>query len=308
LRVLITGGSGKIGTRLIERLEKSNYQTVNFDVRPPKSGKYEFIEGSILDREAVQKATKNVDVVIHLAAYPMEEVIPSYPQGWDVNCTGTFNVFEYSVKNKVKKVIYASSICAVGFITWNTPNHSIIYFPVDEKHPCRPENIYGASKLLAEKLAYMYSRRSNTSFIGFRIATVWFDGPNGGPDEDTKTLIDDFVKDPANILNRSFPYPNVTVHALKDLSWQYVGVWDVAEAFKLAIENANTKFDIYNLGAEDSCSDWDSLKIAQYFYPGVSIRNPTIFLLDRKRTLWDISKAKRKLGFKPKFRWTEYVK
>lgn len=308
MKVLVTGGSGKIGTRLMELLRKSNYEVIDFDIRPPKSGTYEFIEGSILDRKAVEKATRGVDVVIHLAAYPMEEVIPGYPEGWDLNCTGTFNVFEFSVRNKVKKVVFASSICAVGLITWITSDHAIMYFPVDEEHPCNPESIYGASKLIAEQLAYMYSRRSNTSFIGFRIATVWFDGPSGGPDEDTKSLIEDFVKNPASILDKSFPYPNVTSHALKDLAWQYVGVWDVAEAFKLAIEKESNKLNIYNIGATDTCSEWDSLKIAQFFYPSVPIRNPEIFLIDKKRTLWDVSKAQRELGFRPKFNWREYMK
>ncbi|MHA1835114.1 MAG: NAD-dependent epimerase/dehydratase family protein [Candidatus Baldrarchaeia archaeon] len=306
MKVLVTGGSGRIGIRAMKVLEKAGYEVIGFDIKPPKND-YNFIIGDIRDRKSTENVTKNVDVVLHLAAYPNEGAIPSYQEGWDVNCTGTFNIFESAVKNKVKKVVYASSICATGILTWVTPEHSLEYFPVDENHPCRPENLYGTSKLLAEKLAWMYSKRSNTSFIGLRIATVWFDNDAGNPDRSTKWIIENFVKDPSAVFKQPFSNDNRRF-ALKDLVWQYVGVWDVCEALKLAVEKADVKFRIYNIGASDTCSNWDSVKIAQFFYPNVPIRNPWVFLVERKKALWDISRAKRELGYMPKFSWTEFAR
>ena len=102
------GGSGKIGMRVMEVLEKSGYQIIDFDLVPPMKGGYEFIRGDITNYKGVEEAIKGVDVVIHLAAYPYEEKIPSYLEGWNVNCTGTFNVFESSVKNKVERPVFAS--------------------------------------------------------------------------------------------------------------------------------------------------------------------------------------------------------
>jgi nucleoside-diphosphate-sugar epimerase len=312
MKILVTGGSGRIGIRTMQLLQKSGHELVNLDVVPPKTSIGEFIKGQLTDRNLIDKVTKDVDAILHLAAYPTEPSIPNYPEGWDVNCTGTFNIFEYGAKNKVKKVVYASSICATGLITWVSSNHGIRYFPVDEDHPCSPQNLYGLSKLLAEETARMYAVRSETSFIGLRFATVWFDAPDGGPDDFTKMLIDKFVRDPEALIKRPSEYASLfaplTVDALKDLCWQYVGVWDVAEACRLALEKKDVKYAVYNIGAADTCSDWDSLKIVQMFYPGVPLRNPLVFLVNKKATLWDISKAQRELGYTPKFHWKEYVK
>lgn len=307
MKILVTGGSGKIGIRVIKILEKSGCDIINFDIIPQKDN-FEFIKGDIKNRKAIETATKGVDVVLHLAAYPTELAIPSYPEGWDVNCTGTFNVFGASVKNRVKKVVYASSICATGILTWVTSNKLIEYFPVDENHPCKPQNLYGVSKLVSEKLASMYSKKSDTIFIGLRIATVWFDKSNGEPAEFTKNLIEKYVKDPCAVFKLSSSSSRLNVHALKDLTWQYVGVWDVAEAFKLAIEREGTNSSIYNIGAADTCSDWPSIKLAHFFYPDVPFRNLLPFLVDKKEALWDISKAQRELGYRPKFNWREFMK
>lgn len=307
MKILVTGGSGRIGLRIIETLQKSGYDVINFDIFPQK-GDFEFVKGNVTDRQAIENVTNGVDAVVHLAAYPTEPSIPSYPEGWDVNCTGTFNVFEASAKNGVKKVAYASSICATGILTWVKPNNSIEYFPVDERHTCKPQNLYGTSKLISEKIAFMYSKRSNTTFIGLRIATVWFDKSDGEPAESTKNLIENYVKDPSAVFKQSHSSIPLNVNALKDLTWQYVGVSDVAEAFKLAIEKEEAKSCIYNIGAADTCSTWDSLKLAQYFYPGVPIRNQVAFFIDPKKALWDISKAQRELGYRPKFSWTEFMK
>jgi nucleoside-diphosphate-sugar epimerase len=312
MKILVTGGSGRIGFRTMQLLQKSGHKIVNLDIVPPKTTIGEFIEGRLTDRNLIDKATKDIDAILHLAAYPTEAAIPNYPEGWDVNCTGTFNIFEYAAKNRVKKVVYASSICATGLITWVSSNHGIQYLPVDEDHPCRPHNLYGLSKVLAEEIARMHAARSETSYIGLRFATVWFDAPGGGPDDYTKMLIDKFVRDPEALIKRPSEFATMfapmTADALKDLCWQYVGVWDVAEACKLALEKEDIKYGVYNIGGADTCSEFDSIKIAQMFYPGVPLRNPVVFLADKKAPLYDISKAQKELGFAPKLNWKDYVK
>lgn len=315
-KILITGGAGQIGEFIIKDLHQKTdaYDVAVFDVREPKDKEVRFFRGDIRNLESLRKATEGFDVIFHLAAINKERLIPNYPEGWDINATSTFNVFESAVINKIKKVVFASSICATGLITWTSPDHSIDYFPVDELHPCKPQDLYGVSKLINENLAWMYSTRSNTAFMGLRIATVWFKSEEG-IDESTQLIIDNFIKDPTAFLSierppdkrRSVYVIKDTKAAIKDLTWQYVDARDVAQAFRLALEKNDIRYRIYNIGADDTPSEWDSMKLAQYFYPDVPIHNPVVFLVDKKRALWDISRARKELGYRPLHNWKEYL-
>jgi nucleoside-diphosphate-sugar epimerase len=301
-KILITGGAGQIGDMITNEL-KNDYDIIVVDIKKPRVQDIKFICDDLSDIAKVKEFTKGIDCIIHLAAYSREGTIPSYPEGWQVNCTDTFNVFEAAVANNVKKVVFASSICAVGPITWTSPDHSIQYFPIDEQHPPLPENLYGTSKLIGENLARMYTRRSATSFVGLRLATVWFKTERGI--DPTTELFVSYVKDPASV--ERLPQTERRRFAFKDLPWQYVDARDVVQAFRLGIEKTIAGYEIFNIGADDTPSDWESFKLAKYFYPEVPIRDPMIFLMDQKRALWDISKAKKELGYKPLYNWKEYI-
>jgi nucleoside-diphosphate-sugar epimerase len=303
-KILITGGSGQIGDMITKNL-KENHDIKIFDINEPKDHDVEFIRSDLRDLEKVKEASKGMDCIIHLAAYFREISIPTYPEGWEVNCTSTFNIFEAAVQNQVKKVIFASSICAVGIATWASSDHSLDYFPIDELHPCRPQDLYGTSKLIGENLAWMYAKKSDTSFLGLRMATVWFKSERG-ISPNTEMLINTYVKDPTMFFS-AIPPTQKRRFALKDLTWQYVDSRDVVQAFRLCFEKRDIKYGIYNIGAEDTPSELDSLKLAQLFYPEVPIRNPMMFLVDKKRALWDISKAGKELGYKPRHHWKEYL-
>ncbi len=302
-KIMITGGSGLVGGFLIKNL-KENYQIKILDIKEPKDPDVEFIKGDLRDLGRLKESTKDVDGIIHLAAYSRERSIPSYPEGWEVNCTSTFNVFEAAIQNRVPKVIFASSICTTGPITWASSDHSIEYFPMDEQHPCKPQDLYGTSKLIGENLAWMFAKRSETNFVGLRLATVWFKSERG-VDPATEMIINSYIKDPTAFL-AVMPQTEKRRFAVKDLTWQYVDVRDVVQAFRLCVEKKDIKYGIFNIGAEDTPSNWDSLKLAQYFYPEVPIRNPLIYLVDKKKALWDISRARKELGYKPVHSWKEY--
>jgi nucleoside-diphosphate-sugar epimerase len=174
---------------------------------------------------------------------------------------------------------------------------------MDEQHPTRPQDLYGTSKLIGDNLAWMYAKRTGTSFICLRMATIWFKSEQG-IDPSTQMIINSYVRDPAAVL--AIPETEKRRFAMRDISWQYVDARDVAQAFRLCLEKKDIKYGIYNIGAEDTPSSWDSLRLAQFLYPEVSFRNPLIFLLDKKKALWDISKARKELGYKPKHNWKEY--
>ena len=142
MKVLLTGGTGLIGRALLPRLDKK-YEIRIFGRTKPEP-KYEFIKGELENSTDVQKATRDIEAVIHLGAVlagqdPIKTI--------DVNVKGTLNVLEAAVKNNVKRIVFASSILVIG---------DIDYLPIDEEHPCKPKNIYGLSGLFHE-LCYVFA-------------------------------------------------------------------------------------------------------------------------------------------------------
>lgn len=285
------GGSGRIGRFVVPELEHAGYETKIFDLEEPKNSKHDFIKGDLRNLSEVEEATRDVEAVVHLAAIPMD--IPGEAKEiFEINVMGTFHVLEASARNKVKRVVFASSVSAYGFIFWKKPI-VVEYFPIDERHPCKPDDIYGLSKLIGEKLCYAYSRRYGMCNICLRLATVWF------PEEEITTSLLFYAQHPES--DTELPF--------RDMKWQYVDVRDVAQAFRLALEKKGFEHEVYNIGAADVCSDMDSLELVKLYYPEVEfISNRNEFLTDKKRALFDISKAQKELGYKPKFNWRAYLK
>ena len=115
MRVLVTGGAGFIGSHIVEHFQGRAEVRVLDNLR---SGflhnlagfKYEFIEGSILDRELVRRAVEGVDYVFHLAAMiSVPESMQKPAECTEINAIGTLVVLEEAARAKVKKLVLSSS-------------------------------------------------------------------------------------------------------------------------------------------------------------------------------------------------------
>lgn len=147
MKILITGGSGDLGSLLIPLLSAS-HEVINLDLQAPKQKHGDFIQGSILDRELLTSVFQDIDVVIHIAAWHGIHEFRNEKSAfdfWDLNVTGTFNVFEHAARNTVKGVINISST-------------SIDEWP----------DLYGASKVLNEELARTYAARHQMRVVTLR--------------------------------------------------------------------------------------------------------------------------------------------
>ena len=165
--ILITGGNGKIGRCVTERLREKGYNVLPMDIRPDEEFGAAYLD--IRDREACIKAMEGVDIVIHLAVYYSkgrfaEEMIPT-------NITGTWNLYEAAYLNGVKRFIYGSSNHAVGFYRQDDELRD------DIMH--RPSNPYGLCKSFSELCGRYFSDRFGISVINVRIGT--FPGKDGLP-------------------------------------------------------------------------------------------------------------------------------
>lgn len=137
--ILVTGATGRVGRylvdALVERGEHVRALLMTYDAAPKN---VEIVRGSILDKEAVANALKDVDVVYHLAAV-LDYTAPK-DHMFDVNVTGTKNLIEAS---RASKFIYLSSTSVYGH---HTNPH------ITEATPSAPSGFYGKTKLLAEQL------------------------------------------------------------------------------------------------------------------------------------------------------------
>jgi nucleoside-diphosphate-sugar epimerase len=172
--------------------------------------------------------------------------------------------------------------------------------------------MYGMGKHMIEDLCYMYSKRYNLSAIALRFATVWFDP--GFAIIGRETTLDipnmtgkDMVSWYREQMLRMSRHEPLQANE-RDLAAQYVGHMDIVQGCRLALENEGIKYAVYNLGADESGSELDSLEIAGLYYPGVPIRNPELFLANPKKPLFDITKAQKDLGYKPRFHWKDWGK
>ena len=113
--VLITGGSGLIGSHVVDALVKNKYKVTILDLTRPKRKDVKFIKGSILDKSIVRSALKNINIIFHLAAVSDINKVKNIPKKTiETNILGTTYLLEAARKINIKRFIFASSVYSYG--------------------------------------------------------------------------------------------------------------------------------------------------------------------------------------------------
>lgn len=156
-RVLITGSAGHIGQHLVRTL-RSHYEIRGFD-REPTPGLEDAVVGDLGDRDALLRAAREADVVVHLAGNRGANA------GWDEilhsNIIGTYNVFDAAREAGVAKIVYAST-CQVTFGYGEHARQGPDMYP-------RSLSYYAVSKVTGEQLGHLYSNRHAIDVICLRL-------------------------------------------------------------------------------------------------------------------------------------------
>jgi len=305
MKALVTGGTGFIGSHLVDELLNRGYE-VRCIVRDTSNLKWlngkdvEIFKGSLFDIDFLKKAVEDVDYVYHIAGVTKGKNYQDYYRG---NVETTQNLLEACLENqKLKKFVLASSLAALG------PGDDAI--PVDETRQYNPITSYGKSKAEAEKVTLSFKDKLPITIV--RPPSVY--GPR-----DTYTFeLFKYVK---------FGFLPVVLSDDQILSLVYVS--DLVDGFILAGENEQATGEIYFISSEKIYT-WKEIeeavlkaldkkvfriKIPAPILYSVSFISELIFKLQKKASPlnlekikdvrqknWacSIEKAKKELGYTPK--------
>lgn len=170
MRVAIIGGSGFVGTRLLERLrQQEGYSLKNIDKAPSELFKEITHIANVLDEEKITTLLKDTDLVVLLAAEHIDDVTP-VSLYYDVNVQGMRNTLKAMEANGVKRLVFTSSVAIYGLDKDNP----------DESFPADPFNHYGKSKWEAEQVLQEWYKTHQDWNINIVRPTVIFGERNRG--------------------------------------------------------------------------------------------------------------------------------
>ena len=283
-RVLVTGGSGRLGTQLVQDLVTNGHEVVAVDrvaPREPLPAGATYREADLSDIGQIAGAMKGCTAFAHLGAIPSpyrhaDEVV------FTNNTVATFSVLQAASLLGLTHGAIASSGSIYG-TAWSPHQMFHPYAPVDEAAPLRNFDAYGLSKEVDERTAEMFCRRD-----GMTIACLRFH----------------WVARPEELANRAGSHYH-DEEAFREGGrgfWGYVDGRVAARAVRLAIEvGAREPFgcEAFNIVGRDTLLDIPTEEAIRRLDPSIEIRGS----LAGFAAPWDCSKAQAVLGWEPEFGW-----
>ncbi|MFZ2456548.1 MAG: SDR family oxidoreductase [Candidatus Altiarchaeia archaeon] len=292
-RILVTGGAGFIGSNLCEKLLAEGNSVTALDnlstgrmenISSCKDDKnYSFVKGSVTDYDQLKKLFSDTDYVLHQAAIPSVQRSVENPLASHVaNVDGTFNVLLAAKDANVRKVVYAASSSAYG----DTPT-----LPKREDMTPNPKSPYAVTKLAGEYYCRAFTEVYGLKTITLRYFNVY--GPRQNPESEYAAVIPRFI---TKILKgetptvygdgtqtRDFSYVKDVVSAnIKAMESNASGVYNIAYGKRISLNELVAKINKY------TCMD--VLPVYDKARTG-----------DVKDSLADITAAKEKFGYDPKY-------
>lgn len=287
MKVLVTGGSGFIGSHVVDKLRDKGVEVRVYDgIMPTFRKDIEFYQGSILDITSLGFAMNGVDAVFHLAAIADVKDVYSEPYyAESINVRGTVNVLEAARKANLKRVIYGSTVWV-----YSESKEDV----VDETTPLHaPSHFYTATKLAGEYYCQSYSR-----LYGLEVTILRYGIPYG-PRARDGAVIPIFVK-------RAFNGETLTLSGDGMQFRKFVYVEDLAEGNVLALKKVAVN-KIYNLDGKEKISIKQVAEAVKKVIGNVKIEFTPSRAGDYpgKEVVCDL--AKRELGWEPKVNFEDGV-
>lgn len=177
MKILIVGGAGYIGSHMVKMLANAKHEVTTLDNLSTgfrDAVKYgELVIGDIADTHLLENLFKetNFDGVMHFAANSLvAESVTNPSKYYHNNVSNTLNLMDVMVRHNVKHLIFSSTAAIFG-----QPEYS----PIDETHPQKPINPYGASKLMIERILKDYAYAYNLNSVSLRYFNACGADPEG---------------------------------------------------------------------------------------------------------------------------------
>ncbi|MBP5698122.1 MAG: UDP-glucose 4-epimerase GalE [Alphaproteobacteria bacterium] len=304
-KILVIGGAGYIGSHVQKQFLEEGFEVVVFDNL--SSGDKvnllpgaQFIQGDILNKEQLNYAMGlNIDGVVHLAAKKAIGESMERPEIYaENNISGSINILNAMVLNKVRHIVFSSSAAVYGM-----PQ----YMPIDENHPIAPINYYGYTKVVIEQNMQWYAQLGKLDFAALRyFNAVGYaaDKSITGREQNSQNLMPIIMevatgkRPQLSVYGQDYDTPDGT--CIRD----YIHVTDLARAHTLAMKHimsSNQSLTV-NLGTGKGTSVTEILKATEkvigkklnYVYANRRPGDPAILTANA-------DKARDILGWKPEY-------
>jgi nucleoside-diphosphate-sugar epimerase len=278
--IVVTGGSGQLGRACVRDLMEHGYDVTSIDLVPPKEAGVRFSRADLTDFGQAMAAVSMIDErvqkvtgLVHLAAIRAPGLAPNHVT-FATNTVSTYNMFEAARQLRIRNIVWASSETVFGIPYPKGPAH----VPVDEEIE-RPETAYSLSKLMGEKMAEQYCRWDpKLKIVGLRFSNVM---------------------DPEDYAR--FPSFDKDARSRHWNLWTYIDARDGAQAIRLALEARLTGAEVFGIANADSVMSRSNEALLDEVFPKAKRKRA----LQPNESLISIDKARRVLGYKPKYTWRQ---
>jgi len=286
-KILVTGATGQVGKFLTKKLNQEKKIFTGLDIIEPKILDFDFIKVNLKEKNDFKKykeKLEDIDILIHLASTVNsgQDLSLNGIDSVNLNIHGTLNLLE-NLPN-LKHISFASS-----YMVYGKPKANPIY----ESHVTEPDNIYGASKLITEKILRVFAEKRNQSLTMLRFMGIY-----GIVAPYVKQAIPSFIE---KILNKESP----TIFGTGNTKRNHIYIDDAIDAIVVSI---NKKFGgEFNIGGLEAPSNLEIIKIINNTLE--SKIKPDFSHSKEKgySFITDITKAKTKLAFMPNTGITEGI-
>ncbi len=289
MRVVVTGGSGRLGQYVVRELFTHTHQVSSLDRVKPRECPAPTYAVDLSKFDSLVDHLKNADAVIHLARirFPYTETgFDAATQKWrfadiagdaerfNQNLALTNNVLTAAEAVGVKKIICGSSLAVYGFYY---PATELLpdYLPIDELHPLRPQDPYGLTKLMGETLCEALSHRSGAAVTSLRFSGIYTEAHR-----------------PMLLERKKAPLARGT-----GALWSYIDARDAARACRAALEADLSGHQACNIAAPNGLVDLPIRELVGRYLPRVRDLRAG---LDGTGSGYSVAKAKDILGFEAK--------
>lgn len=282
MEIFVTGATGGIGSWVVDSLAEDGHEVLGVDLGRPSGSRAnaQFYAADLTDQGQVWELlqTARPDRVVHCASVPRLGERPG-TETFRNNVLATYNVFQ-AAGTVDADIVWTSSESLYG-MPFADPPFLPDYLPIDEVHPKRPEDAYGLSKLVCERVAEMVVRKYGIAVTSIRPSWVNYPG-----DYDLTAVREGFDAETAD---RSGNF------------WSYVDVRDVVSIVEAALEVDADGHEAYLAVAKDNYLGRPTAETIEAVFGDL----PAECDLSGEASAFSTAKAERELGWTPAHSWRE---